>query len=126
MKLSLVLSAAVVALGAVAALPGSAEARDRIQATGSSTVFPFTTAVAERFGQRSGKAPIVESTGTGGGMRLFCGGVGVNTPDVANASRRITASEFDTCKKTAYADRDRRRLRTASSSQLGSRARLSS
>lgn len=99
MKLSLVLSAAVVALGAVAALPGSAEARDRIQATGSSTVFPFTTAVAERFGQRSGKAPIVESTGTGGGMRLFCAGVGVNTPDVANASRRITASEFETCKK---------------------------
>jgi len=98
-KLSLFLSAAVVAIGGVMAAASSAEARDRIQVTGSSTVFPFTTAVAERFGQQSGKAPIVESTGTGGGMRLFCAGVGVNTPDAANASRRITASEFETCKK---------------------------
>ena len=99
MKLSLFLSAAVVAIGGAMAFSGTAEARDRIQVTGSSTVFPFTTAVAERYGQRSGKAPIVESTGTGGGMRLFCAGVGVNTPDAANASRRITRSEFDTCKK---------------------------
>jgi phosphate transport system substrate-binding protein len=98
-KLSLFLSAAVVAIAGAFAMPGTAEARDRIQVTGSSTVFPFTTAVAERFGQRSGKAPIVESTGTGGGMRLFCAGVGVNTPDAANASRRITASEFETCRK---------------------------
>ncbi len=99
MKLTLFLSAAVVAIGGALAAPGTAEARDRIQITGSSTVFPFTTSVAERFGQRSGKAPIVESTGTGGGMRLFCGGVGVSTPDAANASRRITASEFEACKK---------------------------
>lgn len=99
MKISLFLSAAVVAIGGAMAFSGTAEARDRIQVTGSSTVFPFTTAVAERYGQRSGKAPIVESTGTGGGMRLFCAGVGVNTPDAANASRRITRSEFDTCKK---------------------------
>jgi phosphate transport system substrate-binding protein len=98
-KLSLFLTAAIVAVGGAIAAPGVAEARDRIQVTGSSTVFPFTTAVAERYGQRSGKAPIVESTGTGGGMRLFCAGVGVNTPDAANASRRITRSEFDTCKK---------------------------
>jgi phosphate transport system substrate-binding protein len=76
-----------------------AEARDRIQVTGSSTVFPFTTAVAERYGQKSGKAPIVESTGTGGGLKLFCAGVGANTPDAANASRRIRASEFDECRK---------------------------
>jgi phosphate transport system substrate-binding protein len=78
--------------------PG-AEARDRIQITGSSTVFPFTTAVAERYGQKSGKAPIVESTGTGGGLKLFCAGVGANTPDGANASRRIRQSEFDDCRK---------------------------
>jgi phosphate transport system substrate-binding protein len=76
-----------------------AAARDRIQITGSSTVFPFTTTVAERFGQKSGKTPIVESTGTGGGMKLFCAGVGVNTPDVTNASRRITKTEFEDCKK---------------------------
>ena len=75
------------------------QARDQIRAVGSSTVFPFTTAVAESFGRTAGfKAPIVESTGTGGGMRLFCGGVGVQHPDVANASRAITRSEFETCR----------------------------
>jgi phosphate transport system substrate-binding protein len=92
----------LLALASVAALvvsAGTAAARDRIQITGSSTVFPFTTTVAERFGQKSGKTPIVESTGTGGGMKLFCSGVGVNTPDVTNASRRITKAEFDDCKK---------------------------
>ncbi|MGU9981708.1 substrate-binding domain-containing protein [Phreatobacter sp. HK31-P] len=101
MKLSFFLSAAVVAIGGtvLATAPANAQARDRIQITGSSTVFPFTTTVAERFSQRGGRAPIVESTGTGGGMRLFCAGVGLNTPDAANASRRITQSEFDTCKK---------------------------
>jgi phosphate transport system substrate-binding protein len=97
-KLTTLASAlALVAAGAL--VSGTAEARDRIQVVGSSTVFPFTTAVAERFGQKSGKAPIVESTGTGGGMKLFCAGVGANTPDAANASRRITKSEFDTCKQ---------------------------
>lgn len=101
MKLTLVLSAAAVALGGAvfAAAPANAQARDRIQITGSSTVFPFTTTVAERFSQRGGKAPIVESTGTGGGMRLFCAGVGLNTPDITNASRRITQNEFNTCKQ---------------------------
>ncbi|WP_246164208.1 PstS family phosphate ABC transporter substrate-binding protein [Blastochloris sulfoviridis] len=98
MKLTTIASAlALVAAGAL--VSGAAEARDRIQVVGSSTVFPFTTAVAERFGQKFGKAPIVESTGTGGGMKLFCAGVGANTPDASNASRRITQSEFDTCKK---------------------------
>jgi phosphate transport system substrate-binding protein len=90
-----------IALAAVlmAAASVPALARDRIQITGSSTVFPFTTAVAERFGQKTGKTPIVESTGTGGGMKLFCAGVGVNTPDVTNASRRITKAEFEDCTK---------------------------
>jgi phosphate transport system substrate-binding protein len=94
----IVASAAAVALAGIAAV-GPAEARDRVQVTGSSTVFPFTTAVAERFGQKTGKAPIVESTGTGGGIKLFCAGVGANTPDAANASRRIRTSEFEDCKK---------------------------
>ncbi|MEP3280213.1 MAG: PstS family phosphate ABC transporter substrate-binding protein [Stappiaceae bacterium] len=77
---------------------GSAQARDQIQIVGSSTVFPFSTAVAEQFGQKSDfKTPVVESTGSGGGMKLFCAGVGENTPDVTNASRRIKESEFETC-----------------------------
>ena len=80
-------------------LPATGFARDRLQITGSSTVFPFTTTVAEHFGQKFGKTPIVESTGTGGGMKLFCAGVGDTTPDIVDASRRIKKSEFDECKK---------------------------
>ena len=76
-----------------------AQARERIQVTGSSTVFPFTTAVAEKFGQKTGKTPIVESTGTGGGFKIFCAGVGVSSPDATNASRRIKKSEYDECTK---------------------------
>jgi phosphate transport system substrate-binding protein len=82
------------------ALSGVAQAqtRDRIRIVGSSTVFPFTSAVAETFG-RDGtfRTPVVESTGTGGGLKLFCGGVGPEHPDLAGASRRIRASEFETC-----------------------------
>ena len=64
-----------------------AQARDQIRVVGSSTVFPFTTAVAEQFGVKSGlKTPVVESTGTGGGMKLFCAGVGEEHPDFTNAS----------------------------------------
>jgi phosphate transport system substrate-binding protein len=75
-------------------------ARDQIRIVGSSTVYPFTTAVAEAFGKASGmKTPVVESTGTGGGMKLFCAGVGEDTPDFTNASRRIKKSEFDDCAK---------------------------
>ena len=75
-----------------------AVARDQIQIVGSSTVFPFTTAVAERFGQASDfGTPIVESTGTGGGMRLFCEGVGAGTPDFSNASRAIKSGELENC-----------------------------
>ena len=99
-------SAAAVALMTVTAAPADAQqARDQIRIVGSSTVFPFTTAVAEQF-QRTGgfKAPIVESTGTGGGMRLFCGGVGVQHPDITNASRRMTKSEFEQCKTNGVTD----------------------
>lgn len=78
----------------------AAEAREQIRAVGSSTVYPFTSAAAEQFG-RSGKfkTPIVESTGTGGGFKLFCGGVGESTPDISNASRPITENEKATCKQ---------------------------
>jgi len=85
------------------AAAGSVQAqtsRDYISIVGSSTVYPFTTAVAETLG-RSGqfKTPKVESTGTGGGIKLFCNGVGVQHPDIVNASRRIKQSEVDTCAK---------------------------
>ncbi|MGJ8527772.1 PstS family phosphate ABC transporter substrate-binding protein [Maritalea sp.] len=75
-----------------------AQARDQISIVGSSTVFPFATAVAERFGQTSDFAtPVVESTGSGGGLKLFCEGVGEGTPDITNASRRIKNKEIDKC-----------------------------
>ncbi len=96
MKLKLFVSAAALAVAVVAS--GPAAARDQIQIVGSSTVFPFSTAVAEQFGQKmSFKTPVVESTGSGGGMKLFCAGVGENTPDITNASRRIKSSEFKKC-----------------------------
>ncbi|PWR18329.1 substrate-binding domain-containing protein [Zavarzinia compransoris] len=82
------------------AFAGQAAARDQIRIVGSSTVFPFTTAVAEAFGKAGAfKTPVVESTGTGGGLKLFCAGVGEDQPDITNASRRIKASEFETCGK---------------------------
>ncbi|MCG8445925.1 MAG: PstS family phosphate ABC transporter substrate-binding protein [Hyphomicrobiales bacterium] len=89
-------AAALVLAGALVA--GEAEARDRIQIVGSSTVFPFSTAVAEQFGQKTDfQTPVVESTGSGGGLKLFCAGVGVEHPDITNASRRIKSSEFEMC-----------------------------
>ena len=76
----------------------SAVARNTIEVVGSSTVYPFSTVVAERYGRASGKpTPKIESTGSGGGMKLFCSGVGSNYPDITNASRRMKASEFKLC-----------------------------
>jgi phosphate transport system substrate-binding protein len=73
-------------------------ARDRISIVGSSTVYPFATVVAEQFGRTSKfKTPIVESTGSGGGLKLFCSGIGVSTPDITNSSRRIKSSEVESC-----------------------------
>ena len=73
-------------------------ARDYISIVGSSTVYPFSTVVAEQYGKSSGgKTPKIESTGTGGGFKLFCGGVGVDHPDISNASRAIKESEMKTC-----------------------------
>ena len=83
---------------AVAMQAGTAVARDQIQIVGSSTVYPFSTIVAERFGNRGKfKTPVIESTGTGGGMKLFCQGIGGGTPDVSNASRAMKSSEWENC-----------------------------
>lgn len=79
-------------------------ARDYISIVGSSTVFPFSTVVAERFGRFFGKTPTVESTGSGGGFKLFCSGVGISYPDVTNSSRRIKFSEVESCRKAGVRD----------------------
>ena len=81
----------------------SVEARDTIKIVGSSTVYPFATVVAEEFGRADNgfKAPIIESTGSGGGLKLFCAGKGPSTPDVTNASRRIKVKEVSCAQKTA-------------------------
>jgi phosphate transport system substrate-binding protein len=90
---------------ATLALAGEVQARDEIRIVGSSTVFPFSTAVAEQFGKAgSFKTPVVESTGTGGGFKLFCAGVGVDSPDISNASRAIKDSEIETCKKNGVTE----------------------
>ncbi|MCZ8186963.1 MAG: substrate-binding domain-containing protein [Beijerinckiaceae bacterium] len=98
------LGVSVIAL-AMAVSAGVASARDQIRIVGSSTVYPFTTAVAEQLGKTGGvKTPVVESTGTGGGMKMFCDGVGVNFPDATNASRRMKIGEFETCQKNGVKD----------------------
>jgi phosphate transport system substrate-binding protein len=85
---------------------GGAGSRDQIRVVGSSTVFPFTTLAAEQFVDRNPdvKAPVIESTGTGAGMRLFCAGIGAGHPDIADASRRITATEYARCKANGAGD----------------------
>lgn len=98
MKFSKIASIAAGAALLTTTAIGTAVARDQIQIVGSSTVFPFSTSVAEQFGQKTSfKTPVVESTGSGGGMKLFCSGVGENTPDITNASRRIKEKEFKLC-----------------------------
>ena len=95
----------VLAVLAAAALAAPAQAKDQIRIVGSSTVFPFSTAVAETFGRSGGfKTPVVESTGTGGGIQLFCSGNGLDTPDIANASRRIKPGELETCIKNGVTE----------------------
>ncbi len=95
----------LLAVSALALFAGPALARDQIRIVGSSTVYPFTTTVAENFGKTSGmKTPVVESTGTGGGMKLFCSGVGEDTPDMTNASRQIKKSEFAACAKNGVTE----------------------
>ena len=94
---NLVLTAA---LSAALVANAHANGRNTISVVGSSTVYPFATVVAEKFGKKTSfSTPKIESTGSGGGMKLFCNGVGLNTPDITNASRRIKKSEFDKCHK---------------------------
>jgi phosphate transport system substrate-binding protein len=96
------LTASVLALAAAAAMP--AFARDQIRIVGSSTVFPYTQAVAEEFANQGGVAPVVESTGTGGGMQIFCAGVGADHPDITGASRAIKKSEYELCVQNGVTD----------------------
>ncbi|WP_166257011.1 substrate-binding domain-containing protein [Marinobacter salicampi] len=90
--------ASVAVAGAMAAMSTPTLARDTINIVGSSTVYPFATVVAERFGRNTDfPTPKLESTGSGGGMKLFCSGVGTQHPDITNASRRMKKSEFELC-----------------------------
>ena len=94
-----------IAAAITASAAGPAGARDQIRIVGSSTVYPFATVVAEEFGRSTKfKTPIIEGTGTGGGFKLFCAGVGVEHPDITNASRRIKQSEIDLCAKNGVTD----------------------
>lgn len=89
----------------IVATASVASARDYIEIVGSSTVYPFSTVVAETFGNKTKfKTPKIESTGTGGGMKLFCAGTGIETADITNASRRIKSSEFAMCQKNGVKD----------------------
>jgi phosphate transport system substrate-binding protein len=98
------LSVTAVALATVTAAPAFAD-RDQLKIVGSSTVFPFSTTVAERFGKNTDfKTPVVESTGSGGGFKLFCAGAGEGHPDITNASRRIKSSEVEKCAANGITD----------------------
>ncbi|RMH14081.1 MAG: phosphate-binding protein [Gammaproteobacteria bacterium] len=98
----------VLAIGSAALLSAHlsvASATDQIKIVGSSTVFPFSSYVADEFGSTSKyPTPVVESTGSGGGMKLFCAGTGLDTPSITNASRRMKAKEFDKCQKNGVTD----------------------
>ena len=103
MKISVFASAAVIAL---ASAQGVAFARDQIQVAGSSTVLPYATIVAESFGETypDFKTPVVESGGTGAGLKQFCEGVGEDTIDIANSSRAMKADELESCKTAGVTD----------------------
>ena len=93
------------ALFASAILTTALSARDQIKIVGSSTVYPFSSSVAEELGSTTKfPTPVVESTGTGGGMKLFCSGADINTPDIANASRRIKDKELKMCEQNGVTD----------------------
>lgn len=104
-KIGLSLAAVSLMIASAAAPSLAADGRDSISIVGSSTVYPFAAAVAEQFGKTSKfKTPTIESTGTGGGMKLFCAGVGVDTPDISNASRRMKKSEMENCQKNGVTE----------------------
>ncbi|HUS52639.1 MAG TPA: PstS family phosphate ABC transporter substrate-binding protein [Thermohalobaculum sp.] len=95
----------VLATAATLAMAGQAIARDQIKIVGSSTVFPYTQAVSEEFANKTGNAsPVVESTGTGGGIKIFCQGVGEGHPDITGASRAMKASEHKLCGENGVTD----------------------
>jgi phosphate transport system substrate-binding protein len=105
MRFLAITSIAAIALATATMAATGAEARDQIRIVGSSTVFPFSTTVAEQFGKTSDfKTPVVESTGSGGGLKLFCAGLGTEHPDMTNASRRIKKSEVERCAKNGVVD----------------------
>jgi phosphate transport system substrate-binding protein len=98
MKRLLLATTAAAFAGPLMSAPAEAQVREQIRIVGSSTVFPFTQAVAEEFASMTGSpAPVVEGTGTGGGMQIFCGGVGPDHPDITGASRPMTESEYQVC-----------------------------
>ena len=104
MKLKAALATAALA-GSIAAVSAPAMARDTISIVGSSTVYPFATVVAERFGTNSDfPTPKLESTGSGGGLKLFCQGIGTQHPDITNASRRMKPSEYELCQGNGVED----------------------
>jgi phosphate transport system substrate-binding protein len=99
-KALVITSAVALLLAGATGIAGAGAARDYISIVGSSTVYPFATVVAEQFGKTTSfKTPKIESTGSGGGLKLFSAGVGVEHPDITNASRRIKKSEFEKCQK---------------------------
>ena len=104
-KLVIAVGSAALLASSVAGVASAQSARDYIFVVGSSTVYPFATVVAEQFGKTSSfKTPKIESTGSGGGLKLFCAGVGVEHPDITNASRRIKSSEVELCAKNGVTD----------------------
>lgn len=104
-KFALSLATASMLIAAAATTSIAADGRDYISIVGSSTVYPFSTAVAEQFGKSTKfKTPKIESTGTGGGIKLFCAGAGVDSPDIANASRQIKKAEVETCAKNGVTE----------------------
>jgi len=95
----------LVVLGLFSSALYAQAARDYISVVGSSTVYPFATVVAEQFGRTSNyKTPKIESTGSGGGLKLFCAGVGVSHPDITNSSRRIKLTEVENCAANGVKD----------------------
>ncbi|WP_434360490.1 substrate-binding domain-containing protein [Parasalinivibrio latis] len=105
MKLKALIAATAATFAVLSSGNALAASRDYISIVGSSTVYPFATVVAERFGRTSSFAvPKIESTGSGGGLKLFCNGVGENTPDITNASRKIKSSEIELCAKNGVKD----------------------
>ena len=106
LKKTTIAFAAVSALALSACGDTGGGTRENVRVVGSSTVFPFAKKVSEQFTQSNPDftAPIIESTGSGGGIKTFCAGLGADTPDITNASRRMKASEFETCQTNGVTD----------------------